>query len=147
MKTKGINMYEKIKELLKIVQGAWGYVVLGVIVIILTNWFTGSAVAKTLNESIDIRIDQRIELNSNNKILPILKEMQKDMSFMVETAYSTYNLTIEKQIEKIRKDPNDIKKADIEDILQKWKSFPEERKTDDLVMKYECIKQWYARNQ
>jgi len=140
-------MTQKTYNIIESVKKCSIYLFGGLCIILLTAWFTGSAAAQSLDGVIDTRIDNRINEKMNGEMLPILKSIQADLSFLVEASYSDYTSKLIKQVEKIKGDPGDIKVIDIEDVMQKWKTFPDSRKTDDLIMKYEVIKAWYSRNQ
>ncbi len=131
---------DKIKEI--IIIGACA-----IILILVTAALTGSASVRSINDTIDMRIDSRIETKLNDSALPMLREIKTNIDFLVESYNSDYIVKIDKQVEKIRKDPSDIKMVDIQDVLQKWKTYPEARKTDDIIAKYTVIKDWYAKNQ
>lgn len=140
-------MDKKIAQLFESVKGVIGYLCVGVVVMLLTAWFTGSAAASSIDKTIDARIDARVAAYSQTQITPVLLDIKKSVDYLVATSASDYIVKIDKQIEKMRKDPGDIKMADIEDILAKWNQFPDVNKTDVLIVKYNVIKAWYANQQ
>jgi len=140
-------MTQKTDNIVEVIKKGSVYVFGGLCVMLLTAWFTGSAAAQSFDGVIDTRIDNRVNEKINTDVVPILKSMQSDMSTLLEDSYNTYIATINGQVKKIRGNSNEVDIGTIEYILQKWKTFPDARKTDDLAMKYQCIKDWYARNQ
>ena len=140
-------MKEKIEQFFSNLKGVIGYFATGVVVMLLTAWFTGSAAANSIDKTIDARIDARVALYSQTQITPVLLDIKKSVDYLVSISASDYIVKINKQIEKIKSDPGDIKMVDIEDILAKWSTFPDANKTDALVVKYNVIKAWYASKQ
>lgn len=116
---------------------------IGVVVVLFTSAFVGGQSAKNVNELIDIRVDQRVDQRINTLIVPKLEAISTKLDYLVSVSYDDVIRSINKQVEKIKTDPADIKIADIEQIMRDWLYLPSERKTDDLVMKYEKIKEWY----
>lgn len=120
-----------------------GVTVVGVAVIFLTAMISGSYAVSGLDKALDARIDARIDATVD----PVLASINSKLGYLVQAQSTGFVLSVEKQAEKIKKDPADIKMSDIVYVLQGWKSFPDELKTDDLAAKYEVIKNWYTKNQ
>jgi hypothetical protein len=140
-------MKEWFEKLTKDLKGTVGYISLCIILILITASVTGTAATASFNKTINLRIDQRIDARLNESALPMLREIKQSVDFLVASSYSDYIVKLNKQLEKIKDDPVDIKMIDMEDVLQKWKTFPEDRKTDDLIAKYTIIRNWYSKHQ
>ena len=141
-------MKEWFENAIKNIKGTVGYISLCIVLVLVTASFTGTAATTSFNKTIDERIDQRISVKLNESaLISMVSDIKTNVDFLVEASYSDYVVKINKQLEKIKSDPSDIKMVDIEDVLQKWKSFPDSHKTDDLVAKYTIIKEWYSKHQ
>ena len=140
-------MREKFTQFCVSIKGVIGYLTSGVVIMLLTAWFTGSAAASTIDKTIDSRIDARIQVQLQTQVTPVLMDIKKSVDYLVSISASDYIVAINKQIEKIKSDPDDIKMTDIESILTKWNTFPDNNKTDVLIVKYNIIKDWYAKKQ
>ena len=119
-------------------------VTLAIMAVLLTLAFTGSSSAKTLNEAIDARVDQRVTLQMDSVVVPKLEDISKKLDVLVASSYQETITSLKKQYSKIQSDPGDIKLEDFEKVFREWKVLPSEYKTDDIIVKYEVLKTWYA---
>lgn len=118
-------------------------IAISIIAVLIASAFIGSRSAKNINDLIDARVDQRIDNQLDTLIVPKLEAIDAKLNFLVNASYDAIVKAINKQCEKMSSDPEDIKIVDIKQIMRDWIFLPPERKTDDLVMKYERIKAWY----
>ena len=118
-------------------------VILGILAVLITSAFVGSSSAKNINAMIDARVDQRVDARIMESVAPKLDAINSKLDFLVMASYDSIVKSIDKQCDKLKNDPKDIKLVDIEQIMKDWMVLPTERKTDDLIAKYNKIKEWY----
>lgn len=140
-------MKEKLEQLCNSIKGVIGYLVTGVVVMLLTAWFTGSAAAISIDKTIDARIDARVEARLQSQVAPTLNTINTKLDYIVSISHDQLLFDIKKQCNKIRSTPDDMKKDDIEYIMARWNTYPEEAKTDYIKAQYEFLKAWYIKHQ
>lgn len=142
-KEKLMSAKEYVDGMLEKVKPVVWYFVSGIVIILITAWFTGSAAANSVDKVIDSRIDARINEKLALEVVPLLKEMNAKLDLSLDVQYTEQVRQINKTIEAMKKDPGDVKSENVKVILERWNALPEKYKTDDVKIKYEAIKRWY----
>lgn len=75
-----------------------------------------------------------------------LSDIDKRIDLNTEFRIDEYIKLIEKNANKIRKDPNDVKKSDIHRCIAYLHKIPEERKTEYIKAQIETVVNWAKQN-
>jgi len=131
-----------IPEVVESIKKAVPALALSLVMMLVTWGVFGATTTASIAELVDAKIDARVA----STIGPQLSAINLKLDTLVESIYTEQARQIEKTVEAIQNDPGDVKSANVKEIMRRWKSFPEELKTDDLVAKYKMIANWYTAN-